>query len=69
MDPELAAALEWYAKLAETPGWRGQAWHSANTLAREHPSVFGRLLDLLEERTGQRRPAGAVQKGPTDAGR
>lgn len=62
MDPLLSQALEWYAQLAATPGWKGQAWHSANTLAREHPSVFGKLLDLLEERTGQRRPAAAVQR-------
>lgn len=62
MDPHLSAAVDWYAKLAALPGWRGQAWHSANTLAREHPLVFGKLLDLLEERTGQRRPAAAVQR-------
>lgn len=63
MTDSLAAALEWYARLAATPGWKGQAWHSANTLAREHPVLFRDLLDLLEARTGQRRPAEAMQKG------
>ena len=49
MCPEVKKALDWYTHLAQQPGWKGQAWHSVNELARGHPSVFGELPRLLTE--------------------
>lgn len=47
MDPILAQSLRWYTFLASQPGWRAQAWWSAKQLAKDHPSVFWRLPELL----------------------
>ena len=56
MDPLVSAALAWYVQLAEMPGWKAQAWHSANALAQEHPQVFGDLPRLVKEEMQRRRP-------------
>lgn len=47
MDSQVSAALKWYAQMAAIPGWKAQAWHSVQELAREYPAVFGKLPDLL----------------------
>jgi hypothetical protein len=47
MDPILKQALDWYVHLARQPGWKAQAWHSAQELARAHPVVFSKLPELL----------------------
>lgn len=44
---DLQQALEWYAELARTPGWKEYTWHRVKELARDHPSVFWRLPELL----------------------
>ena len=48
MDP-LSEALAWYVHLAQEPGWKAQAWHSAQALARDYPAVYGELPKLLTE--------------------
>lgn len=48
MDPILKKGLDWYLFLAFQPGWRDQAIHSANALAKEHPWMFWQLPELLQ---------------------
>lgn len=35
--------------MAAHPGWKGQAWHSANALATDWPEMFGDLPELLTQ--------------------
>lgn len=58
MDPILAQSLRWYTFLASQPGWKAQALHSAKQLAKDHPSVYWRLPELLTE---------AMQRSAADA--
>ena len=54
-DPMVAAQVERFARLAETPGWKEYAWHQANAEAREHPAVFGDVPKLLEAEMKRRK--------------
>lgn len=47
MDAMLKQRLEWYAHLAKQPGWKAQAWHSAQQLAKDYPAFFWQLPELL----------------------
>lgn len=49
MNALLAETLDWYIRLAQEPGWKGQAWNSACALAKEHPSIYGELPRLLTD--------------------
>jgi hypothetical protein len=67
MDPILKRSLDWYVFLARQPGWKAQAWHSANELAKEHPQFFWNLPAMLtkEMQSNERnkdRPDGAAQE-------
>jgi len=55
MDPLLETTLRWYAHLASQPGWKAYSWEAAKQLAKDHPSVFWKLPDLLVEAM-QRKP-------------
>jgi hypothetical protein len=49
MDPLLETTLRWYTHLASQPGFKEHAWFQAKQLAKDHPSVFWKLPDLLVE--------------------
>lgn len=50
--------LAHYVAMAAVPGWKAQAWHSVNTLARDFPVEFWDLPQMLTEEM-QRRAANA----------
>jgi hypothetical protein len=45
----LKEALEWYAYLAKTPGWKAYVWERVKEMARENPELYWKLPDLLIE--------------------
>jgi hypothetical protein len=49
MDPLLKESLDWYAHLSAQPGWKAYCWGEVQKLAREHPSIYWRLPELLVE--------------------
>jgi hypothetical protein len=49
MDQLLKESLDWYAHLSAQPGWKAYAWGEVQKLAREHPSIYWRLPELLVE--------------------
>jgi hypothetical protein len=55
VDPLLKQSLDWYLYLGSLPGWKAQAWHSVQALAREHPSIFWKLPELLVAEMQRRR--------------
>jgi hypothetical protein len=42
-----AKTLAHLVTLASDPGWKDHAWFRAKELAREHPSLYGDVPDLL----------------------
>lgn len=53
---DLQQALAWYVHLASQPGWGAYVWHRVKEMAREHPSVFGDLPELLKAEMQKRAP-------------
>lgn len=44
-----AQALAHLVTMAAHPGWKAQAWHSANALATDWPEMFGDLPEQLKQ--------------------
>jgi hypothetical protein len=67
VDPILKQTLDWYVFLASQPGWKAQAWHSAQALAKEHPWMFWNLPELLVKEM-QRDPHRTANRADEGAG-
>ena len=62
---DLPQAVQWYAQLAGTPGWREYVWHRVNEMARDFPLVFGQLPELLTAEMKARRGGNDADHHPT----
>ena len=43
----LESVLAWYIELAKKPGWKEYVWHQVKAMARDHPTAYADLPDLL----------------------